>query len=121
MLDVRRQAGPKVATRLVDGDARLRKSRIGEGADCYRDHIWKGAQHPVDGRAAIGAEVEGQAVAAVGNARERCGTPLDLHPIAGKARLDAKYAAGPLLTLQAMADGDPNRFTVAEKSIWSSG
>ena len=113
---LQRQAGldPGMPPALVDGDAGCRKSGIGEGANGHGEDVGHPRQLPIDRRAAGRAEVEGDLIAAVGDARERRGPTFDPgHLGARKACLCPKDAARPPLAVQAMADRDPDRLPLA--------
>jgi hypothetical protein len=58
---------------------------------------------PVHGRAARGAEMEGDRAAAVSHARERCGVTVNSNIVTMKACLRPERATGALLAREAMA------------------
>jgi hypothetical protein len=68
---------------------------------------------PVNGRSALRAEVERQAIAAFGYAGVLSGISFDRDPITLETCLDAKNAPGAPLAFQAMANGNTHRFALA--------
>src|SRR3954469_19536006 len=103
--------------RLKAGDHWRRKRRVGEGADCDPDDVRRGGDIPIYGRTALRAEVV-RRPAAVARAKlgwlpaldgKRPGRrwALDRHLLPRDSRLHAEHAAGLLLALVALAQGNP--------------
>jgi len=107
---------PGMAPALIDGNAGCWKAGIGEGADGDGKDVGHPRQLPIDRAAAGRAEVEGDLIAAVGDAREVLCSAFDPgHLGAGKARLSPEDASRSPLAFQAMADRDPDRLPLAGK------
>src|SRR6516165_9001175 len=95
-----------MAALLPHRDRRRRESRVGKGADGYRDVSGKAFVLPVNGRTACRTEMKGQHVAALGYSNPRRSFTCDGDLFAGKARLVAEHGAGAPLALEAVAHGD---------------
>jgi hypothetical protein len=97
---------------LEDRDRRKRKACIRKGPHRDGDLLFVTFLGVEDRRPAIRAESECESSAFVSYPDELSAIALYGHGPAGKARLRAKDAAGPALASLAMADGDPDRFSV---------
>src|SRR5262245_5766159 len=98
---------------LVDGEARARKTRIGEGAQGHGDDARPSLYDKGDGRSAVGAEAIGGAMAAVGDALPSLRLARDGDLVLGPARLRGKGAAGALLAIEAVAHRNAHRLAFA--------
>jgi hypothetical protein len=108
-----RPRSPRVASLLVHGDRRRRKAGICECPDGDRGRVLHVARGPEDGGAAGRTEVERDASALVTDALPLRGVTRHRYLILAEASLDTERAPGALLALEAMADGDPLRFSFA--------
>ena len=80
------------------------------------------AQFPIDGRAALRAETEGDCATTVAFAREGRALARDAgHILAGESRLHAEGGAGPSLAVEAMADRDAKRLAVGNDLQLTAG
>src|SRR5262249_8902377 len=112
---------PGVAPALIDGMARDGKAGIGEGAHSDGDQIGKAGELPIDRRAAIRAEMEGEEIAAVRHAVEGGGPSLDLRDLgARETRGGAEDAARPPLAVRAVTDRDADRLALAGEAELSA-
>jgi hypothetical protein len=103
---------PRVSSRSVNGYLRGQKRRIRKGADCDRNHVRQIRKLPVQGRAATRAEVIGDDLTAVADARVRAGRACDLHLSSRISRLNAKGAACPPLASQTVTNRNANGITL---------
>src|SRR2546421_5144797 len=100
-------------SRLEDRNGWRRERRIGECADRNSNHVWRVRTGEEDRRAAVGAEMKGQVLAAfVRRSDEVAGTTDDMHVIRHERRLDRESAPGPPLAGKAVAHGDPDRISL---------
>ena len=109
MLDVRRQAHPRMPAHFINRIRRRWKSGIGERTHRY-GHVLRLALGVVmHGSTTLRTEVEMSPAALIAGKdmhRRRAG---DLHSFSPKARLHRKHTAGPALARQAMADRHAQR------------
>ncbi len=103
MLDVVGQGRPGMSGYLIDGYARRGELRIGERTDGYADDVRVIARLIINRRAAIGAEVEGDLISAVGRAHVNFAFAANVDLATRKTSLRSEYASGPALTRQAVA------------------
>jgi hypothetical protein len=114
MLDLFTQdAGPLVLPMLVDGKLRCRKVRICKCADRNRRDTRPAFDNIGDRGAAIRTETISSSPAAIGDALPCSCFSLDDDPIIRPPRLCSKSRATAPLAFQAMADRDPDRFSLA--------
>ena len=107
---------------LIDRDTRRREIGIGEGARRDGENPRDAAQFPIDGRAALRAETEGDGATPVAFAREGRALARDAcHILAGESRLHAEGGAGPSLAVEAMADRDAKRLAVGNDLQLTAG
>jgi hypothetical protein len=111
---------PRVSSRAVNGDLRGQKRRIRKGADCHRNRVRQIRKLPVQGRAAIRAEVIGDDLTAVADPRVRAGRACDLHLASGISRLNAKGAACPPLASQTVTNRNANGITLNSEAKLSA-
>ena len=103
-------------TRLIYGDGRCRKGRIGERAHGYGDVIRQTGDFPIYRGPAVGAEMKGNLATLISDANElRRATAYD-HIVVMKAGLRTKYTTGTALAGKAMADRNSNRFARSDDS-----
>src|SRR5436190_6352607 len=96
--------------RLPNGDPRRRERWIGKGSDPNRCE--RRIRLVEDGRAAVGAEMERALLPLVRDPHVVGVAPAHFHPLVRVPRLHRERAAGLPLAGQAVAHGDPNRFTL---------
>src|SRR5471032_315106 len=113
MLRTLRYPGPGMLARFIDREFRRREIGIGEGSDRDGHDIGNVIQPVIHRRAAMRAEVERDAVPAVGYAHIFGPASFDGDLAAGPARLRAERAAGTLLAGEAMAHRHPHRLALA--------
>jgi hypothetical protein len=89
-----------VLPRLVDGDPRPRKLRIGEGPQRHRDQLGLVLGLVVDGRPTVRAKVKGDRVAALGDPAVGGARTRDLDVGLAEPRLCPEDAAGAALALR---------------------
>src|SRR5262245_59995819 len=104
---------PIMLAMFIDGEARFRKSEIGEGADWHGDEARPSFDHKGDGRSAIRTEAISGAMAAVGDTLPclRVARVDDL--VFRPARLCGKSAATALLAIETMAHRNADRLACA--------
>lgn len=93
--------------------ARRREIRIGESARRNRDQMGSGAGLPVNGVAALRAEIERKRPARFTGTRKYRAPALDANLFPREKRGDPEGAAGAALTVAAMTKRDGRRFTPA--------
>ena len=99
---------PRVSSRAINGDLRGQKRRIRKSADRHRNHVRQVRKLPVQRRAATRAEVIGNDLTAVADARVGTGRACDLHLASGISRLNSKGAACPPLACQTVTNRNAN-------------
>jgi len=98
---------------LVHRDLRLRKPRIGEGADGNCHDVWHGVQQIEDSGAAFRTEVEPRHAALVSDEQIFRAPTFNSHPFGWKPGLGTEHGAGAPLACQAMADRDPDGISLS--------
>ena len=112
LFDPVREGQPRIPSRPIHGDGRLRECGIGERADRNRDPVGPVLGRPKDRRPTLWAETKRPLLAVVRDAdvlRIRAG---DIDSILRPPRLHPERAAGPTLTGKAMTHRDPYRITL---------
>lgn len=113
MRNVVRHPDPRVHPLLVNGDGWRRKRRVRERADGNGNEVVLTVDGVVDGRSAIGAEMERSAAALISHAKEDRGSAAHGRARSRKACLSSEDAPRSALTREAVADGHPNRGRLA--------
>ena len=114
--------GPAVPSAFPDRVLRRHELRVREGSDRHGDEIRSLLGDPEDGRAATGAEAEGDGSAAVGRSDERRGLPHRLPDLfTREPRLHAEDTAGPPLAREAMAHRDTGGRAFAHEPELTAG
>src|SRR5687768_3667230 len=111
MLDlIAQNLNPLVLALFPHRESRRGKMRVGERSERDGDlPVELALDRVMDGRAAFGAEMMGDPVAAVGEMGPDFRLAFDRHLPGGPARLGAERAPGPLLAVEAMAHRHPHR------------
>src|SRR5215218_8366700 len=107
-LDPVRKGQPRIPSRPVDGDGRLRERGIGERADRDRDRVRPTLGRPEDRRAAVRAEAKRPLLAGVRDTDVLRVPSGDVDPILRPPRLHPERAAGPTLAGEAVTHRDPH-------------
>ena len=101
-----------MTSRLEHRDCRRREGRLGKCADRNGDNIGQRRKRVENGRAAVGAEMEGSLLALVGGSHVVAKATGDAHVIRSEPCLDPEGASSPTLAGKAVAHGDPDRIAL---------